>query len=133
MINIQPSNGGFLEAVPLTSFVVMALGATGKKDSVVIKKGVRFLLYSLRADGSWPIDTNLATWVTTLSINALAVSPDFINILDKELIQLDAELIMRESDLVFTALPHTVYITKTGSGNRKCKAQGLYCLLKTTA
>jgi squalene-hopene/tetraprenyl-beta-curcumene cyclase len=25
----------------------------------------------MRADGSWPIDTNLATWVTTLSIGAL--------------------------------------------------------------
>src|SRR4029077_8232431 len=24
-----------------------------------------------RADGSWPIDTNLATWVTTLAVNAL--------------------------------------------------------------
>jgi len=40
--------------------------------------------------------------------NISEVFPDFINILDKELIQLDAELIMRESDLVFTALPHTV-------------------------
>ena len=32
----------------------------------------RFLADTVRADGSWPIDTNLATWVTTLSINALA-------------------------------------------------------------
>jgi squalene-hopene/tetraprenyl-beta-curcumene cyclase len=28
---------------------------------------------SVRADGSWPIDSDLATWVTTLSINALAL------------------------------------------------------------
>src|SRR5205814_122353 len=28
-------------------------------------------------DGSWPIDTNLATWVTTLSVNALANDPSF--------------------------------------------------------
>ena len=34
--------------------------------------GVRFLVESMRDDGSWPIDTNLATWVTTLSIGALA-------------------------------------------------------------
>ena len=27
------------------------------------------------ADGSWPIDTNLATWVTTLAIKALAHQP----------------------------------------------------------
>jgi squalene-hopene/tetraprenyl-beta-curcumene cyclase len=33
---------------------------------------VKFLANSVRADGSLPIDTNLATWVTTLSINALA-------------------------------------------------------------
>ena len=26
----------------------------------------------MRSDGSWPIDTNLATWVTTLAVNALA-------------------------------------------------------------
>jgi squalene-hopene/tetraprenyl-beta-curcumene cyclase len=31
-----------------------------------------FLAASVRDDGSWPIDTNLATWATTLSIEALA-------------------------------------------------------------
>ncbi len=35
---------------------------------------VEFLVASVRADGSWPIDTNLATWATTLAINALAGS-----------------------------------------------------------
>ncbi|MFC1738423.1 prenyltransferase/squalene oxidase repeat-containing protein [Planctomycetota bacterium] len=81
LTDIYPEDGGFLEAIPLTSFVVMALAATGKKDSIVVKKGVQFLLNSVREDGSWPIDTNLATWVTTLSINALAANPDFKNIL----------------------------------------------------
>ena len=78
---IQPENGGFLEAAPLTSFVVISLAATGKKDSIVTKRGIGFLLDLVREDGSWPIDTNLATWVTTLSINALAGNPDFKNIL----------------------------------------------------
>jgi squalene-hopene/tetraprenyl-beta-curcumene cyclase len=32
---------------------------------------VEFLRRSMRADGSWPIDTNLATWATTLSVKAL--------------------------------------------------------------
>src|SRR5262249_44851988 len=31
---------------------------------------------SVRPDGSWPIDTNLSTWVTTLSVNALAAADD---------------------------------------------------------
>lgn len=35
-----------------------------------------FLRASAKPDGSWPIDTNLATWVTTLSIKALRFSPE---------------------------------------------------------
>jgi len=72
---LQPKNGGFLEAAPLTSFVVMSLAAGGYRDHEAVAKGVEFLAASIRYDGSWPIDTNLATWVTTLSINALAGWP----------------------------------------------------------
>jgi squalene-hopene/tetraprenyl-beta-curcumene cyclase len=74
---IQPANGGFLEATPLTSFVTMSLAGSGQADHPVARKGVDFLLASQRPDGSWPIDTNLATWVTTLSVNALG--PDALN------------------------------------------------------
>ncbi|KPK77364.1 MAG: hypothetical protein AMJ79_03525 [Phycisphaerae bacterium SM23_30] len=69
---IQPDSGGFLEAIPITSFVVMSLAEMGLKDHTVVKKGVEFITASMREDGSWPIDTNLATWVTTLSVKALA-------------------------------------------------------------
>jgi squalene-hopene/tetraprenyl-beta-curcumene cyclase len=69
--SIQPSNGGFLEATPLTSFVTMSLAGSGQSQHPVARKGVEFLLASQRSDGSWPIDTNLATWVTTLSVNGL--------------------------------------------------------------
>jgi squalene-hopene/tetraprenyl-beta-curcumene cyclase len=72
LTRLQPENGGFLEAAPLTSFVVMSLAASGHRDHEVVSKGVKFLAASIREDGSWPIDTNLATWATTLSINALA-------------------------------------------------------------
>ncbi|MEX2287512.1 MAG: prenyltransferase/squalene oxidase repeat-containing protein [Planctomycetaceae bacterium] len=68
---IQPTSGGFLEAAPLTSFVTMSLAAMGLAGHPVACKGVEFLVNSVRDDGSWPIDTNLATWVTTLSVNAL--------------------------------------------------------------
>lgn len=68
---LQPANGGFLEATPLTSFVVMSLAGGGEINHPALEKGAKFLLNSMRTDGSWPIDTNLATWVTTLSINAL--------------------------------------------------------------
>ena len=69
--NVQPSNGGFLEATPLTSFVTMSLAGCGLAKHSVAKKGIQFIKNSVRIDGSWPIDTNLATWVTTLSVNAL--------------------------------------------------------------
>jgi squalene-hopene/tetraprenyl-beta-curcumene cyclase len=69
---MQPDSGGYLEATPLTSFVVMSLAGAGLGDSPVVDHGVRFLIDSVRPDGSWPIDTNLATWVTTLAVGALA-------------------------------------------------------------
>ena len=33
---------------------------------------LKFIRDSCASDGSWPIDTNLATWNTTLAINALS-------------------------------------------------------------
>ena len=73
--SIQPENGGFLEATPLTSFVTMSLASMGLAEHPVARKGAEFLRASVRADGSWAIDTNLATWVTTLAIQALAPQP----------------------------------------------------------
>lgn len=73
---MQPDSGGYLEATPLTSFVVMSLASTGRGDHQVSRRGLRFLIDSMNQDGSWPIDTNLATWVTSLSIHALASDPD---------------------------------------------------------
>jgi squalene-hopene/tetraprenyl-beta-curcumene cyclase len=76
---MQPASGGFLEAIPLTSFVSMALIRCGRGQHPVVQKGIEFLLDSFRSDesgrGTWPIDTNLATWNTSLSINALANDP----------------------------------------------------------
>lgn len=73
--SIQPENGGFLEATPLTSFVCMSLLGCGYTDLPVTQRCLSFIVDSVRPDGSWPIDTNLTTWVTTLSINALAGDP----------------------------------------------------------
>jgi len=69
--SIQPANGGFLEATPLVSFVTMSMAGAGRAGHPVVQKAVQFLEGAVRPDGSWPIDTNLSTWVTTLSINAL--------------------------------------------------------------
>ncbi len=70
--SIQPPNGGFLEATPLTSFVLMSLCHAGQSDTLVALRCASFIRSSVRPDGSWPIDTHLATWATTLAVKALA-------------------------------------------------------------
>lgn len=69
---MQAENGSFLEGMPLTSFVVMSLASMNRACHPVAQRGVEFLLASVRADGSWPIETNLSTWTTSLSLTALA-------------------------------------------------------------
>lgn len=73
---LQPSSGGYLEATPLTSFVTMALAGGGQLDHPCLPLAVEFLVGSKREDGSWPIDTNLATWGTTLSLRSADLKPD---------------------------------------------------------
>ena len=75
LTGLQPLNGGFLEATPLTSFVTMSLAGMGAADHLVARRGAEFLRNSIRADGSWPIDTDLATWVTTLAVKSLRHQP----------------------------------------------------------
>jgi squalene-hopene/tetraprenyl-beta-curcumene cyclase len=72
LAQIQPASGGFLEAIPLSGFVVLGLIAAGEPAHLVVERGLGFLRRVGRADGSWPIDVNLSTWVTTGAINALA-------------------------------------------------------------
>ncbi len=67
---LQPDGGGYLEATPLTAFVTMALASSGEREHPCVPRAVAFLRQSRRADGSWPIDTNLATWVTTLTVKS---------------------------------------------------------------
>ena len=69
---IQPSSGGYLEATPLTAFVTQSMVASGLGRHRVVEKALEFIVGQARPNGSWPIDANLTTWVTTLSVNALA-------------------------------------------------------------
>ena len=45
---MQPASGGYLEAIPLTSFVVMALCAKGLSDHAVVLDGIKFLKKTFR-------------------------------------------------------------------------------------
>lgn len=69
---LQPVHGGFLEAAPLTAFVSMCLSCAGFRSHPVTQKAAQFLLNTVRPDGSWPIDTDISGWVTSISIKVLA-------------------------------------------------------------
>ena len=72
---MQPPSGGFLEAVPLTSFVVMSLASTGRAEHAVVRRGVGFLLdVGARRTAPGRSTPNLAVWNTTLAISALAAA-----------------------------------------------------------
>jgi len=71
LVSLQPENGGFLEASPLTGFVTLSLSACGLQEHVVVRRALGFLEAGQRDDGSWAIDTDLATWLTTLTVKGL--------------------------------------------------------------
>lgn len=71
LTKLQPENGGYLEAAPLTAFVSMCMTEAGYREHITTKKAAGFLSGNVREDGAWPIDTDLAGWVTALSVRAL--------------------------------------------------------------
>jgi len=71
LVALQPKHGGFLDAIPLTAFVVLALRHAGYGDHPVSQRGVSFLRQAVRSNGSWAIDSNLRIWVTSLAVRAV--------------------------------------------------------------
>jgi squalene-hopene/tetraprenyl-beta-curcumene cyclase len=76
LTRLQPVNGGFLEASPLTAFVATCLTAAGYRELEATQRALGFLIDTVRDDGSWPIDTDLSNWVTVLSVKALGNALD---------------------------------------------------------
>ncbi len=75
---IQPESGGYLEAIPLTAFVCLCLIESGYRDLEVVNDGIKFLKQTQREDGSWPIDVDLSTWMTTLAVKSLRNNLDTV-------------------------------------------------------
>lgn len=76
LLRMQPSDGGFLEAAPLTAFVSMCLAEGGFREHEVTQRCAQFLIETVRVDGSWPIDTNLSGWLTSLAAKVLPIESD---------------------------------------------------------
>lgn len=75
LLRMQPADGGYLEAAPLTAFVSMCLAEGGFREHEVTQRCAQFLIDTVREDGSWPIDTNLSGWVTSLAGKILPHAP----------------------------------------------------------
>ena len=75
LLRMQPADGGFLEAAPLTAFVSMCLAEGGFRAHEVTQRCAQFLIDTVREDGSWPIDTNLSGWLTSLAAKVLPLAP----------------------------------------------------------
>jgi squalene-hopene/tetraprenyl-beta-curcumene cyclase len=74
LARLQPENGGFLEATPLTSFVAMSLAPLVGPTQPVVARCLAFIRASVREEGAWPIDSNLSVWDTTGAWQALEVA-----------------------------------------------------------
>ena len=74
LVRLAPEHGGFLEAAPLTGFVGYCLSRSGYAGHPVVQRGADFLRTTQRPDGSWPIDTDLGGWLTSLAVRALQES-----------------------------------------------------------
>jgi squalene-hopene/tetraprenyl-beta-curcumene cyclase len=74
LARIQPENGGFLEAIPLTSFVAMSLTSVLGAAHPVVARCLDFIRAAQREDGSWAIDSDLATWLTSGAVAALVAA-----------------------------------------------------------
>ena len=79
LLRMQPADGGFLEAAPLTAFVSMCLAEGGFREHEVTQRCAQFLTSTVREDGSWPIDTNLSAWVTSLAAKVLPLEQNLNN------------------------------------------------------
>jgi squalene-hopene/tetraprenyl-beta-curcumene cyclase len=66
---LQAADDGFLACTSTTAFVVMSLASIGCQDHSIVRRGIEFLLSTVRGDASWPGVTNLATTVTSLALN----------------------------------------------------------------
>lgn len=85
LTSLQPENGGFLEAAPLTAFVSMCLCEADMREHTVVEKAAEFLYDTQRKDGAWPIDTDLASWVTALAVKALGEDTEERELLAKKI------------------------------------------------
>jgi squalene-hopene/tetraprenyl-beta-curcumene cyclase len=67
LAKLQAGDDSFLGSPLLTSFVVTSLASADYQGHEIVRRGVEFLLTSVRADASWSLGASLATNITALA------------------------------------------------------------------
>lgn len=67
----QAPQGGFSEATPLTSFVLTCMASMGHTEHSIVRRGIEFLLSTVRADGSWAPCPDFAVSDTARALRSL--------------------------------------------------------------
>jgi squalene-hopene/tetraprenyl-beta-curcumene cyclase len=67
----QTPDGGFSETTALTSFVLMCLASIGHCEHLIVRRGIEFLLSTVRADGSWAPCPDFAVTDTARALRSL--------------------------------------------------------------
>ncbi|HKV85764.1 MAG TPA: prenyltransferase/squalene oxidase repeat-containing protein [Ktedonobacterales bacterium] len=70
----QGPNGSFEESAFLTSVIITCMTASGHSDLPWLPAAIRFVAASQREDGGWPIDRDLETFDTDMSVFAFAAA-----------------------------------------------------------
>ena len=71
---LQSENGGFFEIIPLTAFVAICTASTGFTEHRITQRAALFLSNTVRNDGAWSLNIDLACRVTALNVRALGNS-----------------------------------------------------------
>jgi squalene-hopene/tetraprenyl-beta-curcumene cyclase len=68
---LQAADDSFLGSPWATAVVVMNVAGMGCQDHAIVRRGIEFLLSSVRADSSWGAATNLATIHTAMAVDSV--------------------------------------------------------------
>ena len=68
---MQASDDSYLASPLMTAFIVLSLASADRQEHAVVRRGIEFLLSSVRADASWSMTVNMSTRNTLLAIESL--------------------------------------------------------------
>ena len=73
---LQASDGSISASPVSTAVVVLCLAGIGQQDSLIVERGVEYLLSAVRGDASWPVVEDLSIRNSALVVNRIAAGSE---------------------------------------------------------